>query len=93
MNNIYKDTVIKMIEKTSNPGTPIALHNLFQGAQQTARCIASSCNEELVKKYSARLLKDFPDKELDDPKVTASFEFLLALLALVSVTIEDLKKI
>jgi len=72
------------IEATQDPLAPIVLNQLYSSTERVGRMFASNdgVNKEEVLQYTARLLKNFPDRKID--KISATPEFIIALCGMLS---------
>lgn len=73
---------VAVIEATENPMAPIILQEAYSGVSKTGKLFASISNKEMVATITERLLKDFPDKEID--KLCSTPEFIMSLCGLLS---------
>ncbi len=90
-----RDFCIALIKRTKNPIMPINVQTLADGIASVSSVMVGLTTKEQVERFQERLLKEFPDEEIN--RVNHDPAFIVALLSMlqrsmVNFTVESLKR-
>lgn len=77
-----KQKFINVIKTTNNPLAPIILQEAYSSIGQLGKMLSTASNQATVTTITDRLLRDFPDQEIND--LCSTPEFLMSLSGLLA---------